>query len=267
MINQKSVYRKVKCAVAGCLICLTLVGFAPTLAQANTVCHWQNPDAVVHVQNESYLPVRDVLSTFGISLEWTNQEARTKIILSDLVGKYQGIIDEKNHTINLGSQSFPYINQSGKLCLPVSFFRTIFKDAQTDWQENLAKFDVTVKVPNQGLLLQNVAAYVHEPKPVQETLQYYESGQATWYGAALQGNFTASGERFNMYDLTAAHKTLPFGTRVKVTNLNNGKSVVVRITDRGPFAPGRVIDLSMAAAQQLDMISSGVVPIKLEIVK
>jgi rare lipoprotein A len=76
---------------------------------------------------------------------------------------------------------------------------------------------------------------------------------------------TASGERFDKHKLTAAHRTLPFGTMVRVTNTRNGKSVVVRINDRGPYGPKRIIDLSYAAAQQLDMINAGVAPVTLEV--
>jgi rare lipoprotein A len=76
-----------------------------------------------------------------------------------------------------------------------------------------------------------------------------QAGAASWYGPGFQGRKTANGERFNTHDLTAAHKTLPFGTKVRVTNEQTGKSVVVRINDRGPYAHGRVIDLSKAAAE------------------
>ena len=78
-----------------------------------------------------------------------------------------------------------------------------------------------------------------------------QSGQASWYGPGFQGRRTASGERFNTQDLTAAHRTLPFGTKVRVTNTRTGQSVVVRINDRGPYAHGRVIDLSRASAQSI----------------
>jgi len=88
-------------------------------------------------------------------------------------------------------------------------------------------------------------------------------GNASWYGEA---QMTASGERFNKHALTAAHRTLPLGTRVRVTNTRNGRSVTVRINDRGPYGKGRIIDLSEAAAKQLDMIEAGVVPVTLEVV-
>jgi rare lipoprotein A len=92
-----------------------------------------------------------------------------------------------------------------------------------------------------------------------------ESGAATWYGKRHHGGPTASGERFNMYALTAAHRKLRFGSQVRVENLRNGRSVVVRINDRGPFTRGRIIDLSYAAAQRLDMLQAGVVPVRLEV--
>lgn len=86
---------------------------------------------------------------------------------------------------------------------------------------------------------------------------YRATGEASWYGPGFAGRKTASGERFNPRDLTAAHRKLPFGTKVKVTHLENGRSVVVRINDRGPYAGRRIIDLSKAAAREIDMLRSG----------
>jgi rare lipoprotein A len=93
---------------------------------------------------------------------------------------------------------------------------------------------------------------------------YRAEGTASYYGKAHHGKRTASGERFNQNALTAAHRTLAFGTRVRVTNLDNGRSVVVRINDRGPFGRGRIIDVSKAAAEQLNMLRSGTAPVRLE---
>ncbi len=94
-----------------------------------------------------------------------------------------------------------------------------------------------------------------------------QRGVASWYGPGFHGRLTANGERFNENDLTAAHKTLPFGTRVLVKNPRNGKQVVVRINDRGPFVRGRVIDVSRAAARQLGMKQSGHLPVVLHEVR
>ena len=90
-------------------------------------------------------------------------------------------------------------------------------------------------------------------------------GLASYYADRYQGHKTANGETFDTAKFTAAHKTLPFGTRVRVTNLDNGKSVEVRINDRGPFVAGRVIDLSPVAARKLDMLRAGVVRVKLDV--
>lgn len=93
---------------------------------------------------------------------------------------------------------------------------------------------------------------------------YRAEGQASYYGARHHGNKTASGERFDQHALTAAHRSLPFGSRVQVTNLRNDKTVVVRINDRGPYAKKRIIDLSQQAAEQLDMLRDGVIPVRVE---
>ncbi len=92
-----------------------------------------------------------------------------------------------------------------------------------------------------------------------------QQGWASWYGPRFHGRRTANGERFNKFHLTAAHRTLPFNTRVRVTNLQNGRSIVVRINDRGPYIRGRIIDLSYAAAQQLGMHRQGVIQVTVEI--
>ncbi len=93
------------------------------------------------------------------------------------------------------------------------------------------------------------------------------SGIASWYGSVLEGHHTASGETFAEHELTAAHRTLPFGTLVRVTDLNTSRSVVVRINDRGVLAPDRVIDLSAAAANELGILRSGLAKVKLEVLQ
>lgn len=91
------------------------------------------------------------------------------------------------------------------------------------------------------------------------------NGVASWYGEPFEGRSTASGEIYNMNAMTAAHRTLPFGTEVRVHDLDNGKSVDVRINDRGPFVGGRIIDLSHAAAEAMDMVGPGTAHVQLEI--
>ncbi|UCH75113.1 MAG: septal ring lytic transglycosylase RlpA family protein [Rhodospirillales bacterium] len=91
---------------------------------------------------------------------------------------------------------------------------------------------------------------------------YDRTGIASWYGEAFHGRTTASGRKFNMYEMTAAHTTLPTGTQVRVTNLENGKFVIVTITDRGPFSKKRVIDLSYAAARHLGFVQQGTTKVR-----
>ncbi|MEM9542288.1 MAG: septal ring lytic transglycosylase RlpA family protein [Cyanobacteria bacterium P01_E01_bin.42] len=97
------------------------------------------------------------------------------------------------------------------------------------------------------------------------SVQSEQRGIASWYGGYFHGRRSASGEIYNQNAMTAAHKTLPFGTRVRVTNLNNGRSTIVRINDRGPFIRGRVIDLSRAAASSIGMLGSGIAPVTVEV--
>ena len=102
------------------------------------------------------------------------------------------------------------------------------------------------------------------PLPASKLIEVVQ-GAASWYGPGFYGRTTANGEHFRKGTLTAAHRTLPFGTKVRVTNLSNGRSVVVRINDRGPFKYHRVIDLAHGAASQLQMMQAGEVPVQLEI--
>jgi len=104
-----------------------------------------------------------------------------------------------------------------------------------------------------------------EAPPSKSRPSTVQTGTASWYGKAHHGRLTASGEPYDMYALTAAHLSWPLGTRVLVTNLKNGRSVVVRINDRGPIVPGRIIDLSYAAAERLGAVSDGTVRVQLRV--
>lgn len=103
-------------------------------------------------------------------------------------------------------------------------------------------------------------------KIVDTKAEFSEEGYASWYGQKFHGHKTSNGEIYDMYSMTAAHKTLPLPSYVKVTNTNNGKSAIVRVNDRGPFHEGRIIDLSMAAAAKLDVIKHGTSPVKIELI-
>ena len=96
--------------------------------------------------------------------------------------------------------------------------------------------------------------------------QFIEEGVASWYGAQFNGHRTSNGETYNMYEFTAAHRTLPFNSVVRVTNLNNGKQIEVRINDRGPFVANRIIDLSLAAARAVELVGPGTAVVRLELI-
>lgn len=100
--------------------------------------------------------------------------------------------------------------------------------------------------------------------PLKSAHGFVEEGMASWYGPGFHGQPTASGEKYNQYAMTAAHKILPLGTRVRVTHLDNGRSVLVRVNDRGPFVEDRVIDLSRAAASRLDMMGKGTARVRVQ---
>ena len=103
------------------------------------------------------------------------------------------------------------------------------------------------------------------PPAIPAPAGYTEEGNASWYGEPFHGRRASNGEIYDMYKLTAAHRTLPFETMVRVTNLSNGKSTTVRITDRGPFVDNRIIDLSLAAAREIELVGPGVAPVRLEV--
>jgi len=128
-----------------------------------------------------------------------------------------------------------------------------------------ARLLLSAVVPVLALLAGCSRAVVTTP-PVPPAAGLEEVGFASWYGAQHQGRRTASGEVFDMNQLTAAHRTLPFGTRLLVTNRDTSQSTEVRVNDRGPFVDGRILDVSYAAARQLGAVGAGIFPVKLRVV-
>lgn len=129
-----------------------------------------------------------------------------------------------------------------------------------------------VPVPEQRTKAGNKTPYTvlgktYHVMPEHKIASYEAEGKASWYGKKFHGHKTSNGERYDMYKMTAAHRTLPIPSYVKVTNLDNGKTVVVRVNDRGPFHKSRIVDVSYAAAAKLDMIRSGTARVKVEAVE
>ena len=114
-------------------------------------------------------------------------------------------------------------------------------------------------INSDGMSRKEIEAIRNHPK--------VQIGIASYYGKEFHRKLTANGQRFNMYKVSAAHKTLPLGTRVKVTNLNNGKSIRLTINDRGPFKKGRILDLSYKAAQKLGFVNEGTTKVRIDVIK
>lgn len=116
------------------------------------------------------------------------------------------------------------------------------------------------------LLLPTHATSMHQPAFAKPAPAWRQSGRVSWYGPGFHGRRTASGEIFDTNALTMAHRTLPLGSRVRVTNLDNGRSIVLRVNDRGPYVRGRIGDLSHAAATRLGFVQGGVVRARIELI-
>ncbi|WP_370582934.1 septal ring lytic transglycosylase RlpA family protein [Pontibacter rufus] len=110
-----------------------------------------------------------------------------------------------------------------------------------------------------------ISLFIGLSQPVSAQTEGTQKGKASWYGSKYHGRKTSSGERYDKHAMTAAHKTLPFGTKVKVTNLANNETVIVRINDRGPFVGNRIIDVSEAAARKLEIRGQGTGLVKIEV--
>ena len=156
---------------------------------------------------------------------------------------------------------FPIANADGKI------FKDSGKDSTTIVPVSEKRFSNqvdgdTIKKDTLSLVNEKMVDEIME-----RTASKISTGVVSWYGDKFHGRKTASGERYDKHELTAAHKSLPFGTKVKVTNIRNGKSVVVEINDRGPYAKSRVLDLSQAAFSEIGHTNTGVMQVEYEILK
>ena len=156
---------------------------------------------------------------------------------------------------------FPIANADGKI------FKDFGKDGSTIIPVSEKRFSNEVD----GDTIKKDTLSIENEKMVDEIMERtatkISTGVVSWYGDKFHGRKTASGERYDKHELTAAHKSLPFGTKVKVTNIRNGKSVVVEINDRGPYAKSRVLDLSQAAFSEIGQTNTGVMQVEYEIMK
>ena len=213
-------------------------------------------------QPPSVLPLRSALNGVGVDVEWQQITGGQQIVLVYGGASLTVKIDAAGGVLTTAAGSYAYSNVNGSLQTGLDFFQSLFTNASVT-ANGAGGISVTAIDASQPVRL--IVAENDTTGESEGNYTYYESGLATWYGSGAQGNYTASGEIFNMYDYTAAHKYLPFGTVCRVTDTDTGKSVVVRINDRGPFGAGRVIDLSYQAASDIGMISKGVANVTVEV--
>ena len=191
----------------------------------------------------------------------------------EIISGYEDETFHPNKTINL-AEALKMIEQSLDNYIPQLPTEDLSADvSMNDWFAEYVQYAINREMlninddnqifPGQEMTRGYFTEIIYKLKYFWEE---YHFGRATFYGAAVQGNNTASGRTFDMYEMTAAHKTLPFGTIVEVTNLANGKSVQVEITDRGPYGPGRVIDLTTAAFEKIAETHRGVINVQFKIV-
>lgn len=165
-----------------------------------------------------------------------------------------------------------YLIHTGETELFAVNDKAVLLNSSKNWERDTLRITNELRRLTAGAAPLRLSDIETRPRPVayvapsrNYSVQWEQRGIASWYGGYFHGRRSASGEIYNQNAMTAAHKTLPFGTRVRVTNLNNGRSAIVRINDRGPFIRGRVIDLSRAAASSVGMLGSGIAPVKVEV--
>ena len=236
----------------------------------------------------TFLPLREVLEAYGAGLSWAVGEAETKVIITAGKERFQLVLDlDKRIAYGLDGKEYMLRHVNSVLYLPVHFYVQLV-NCESSWDkesytltlyENKKKPGAQiVDITKSDLVyhwVMNLPAYEKTSalsgrsnglRPSISNGEIYETGVASYYGGRFHGRKTASGERYDQYGITAAHKTLPFGTIVRVTAEWNQQSVDVRINDRGPFVRGRIIDLSVGAATELGLVGKGVGNVTLEIV-
>lgn len=146
-----------------------------------------------------------------------------------------------------------------------SDFNRPHRDGAPWWEVDVSKIPDAIPMPHYGPVKASpYTVFGKQYYPIQDARRYQAVGPASWYGTKFHGQATANGETYDLYGMTAAHKTLPLPSYVRVTNLENGKSVILRVNDRGPFYSDRIIDLSFAAAKRLDFAEKGTARVKVE---
>lgn len=269
---------------------VTKVAAAPDDTGATTKAEGAEVKPVTRVRYEEFERVTNIgtVAPSALSLLSRAIAANSEVDRSDPVWRASAIaaklnqIERTNAPVEIALTWNGLVDKDGEI-VSESYLIKVDDEALLVVDENTRLPDTTANLEQDALQMTNrlrrlvadaapLSHVANKPKPkpkapeiVTSPVQFVVNGWASWYGPGFHGRLSASGEVFDQNALTAAHRTLPFGTEVRVTNLNNGRSIVVRINDRGPFVGNRVIDLSAAAAQVLGMMDTGVAPVRLDI--
>ena len=245
-----------------------------TTVRVNAHAHESRQAATVYVRDIPVLTYVDPSDTADIVSGWLSLDAPVAaesagaiVDATAIATKLEQLQDgEADFTAQWKEGS--YVVMSGEYPLVTLGDAVQLPDATSNDAENALQVTNRLRRLLGNSTTEPVTEVVGRPEPQQvAAVRSSYSGIASWYGPGFHGRTSASGESFNQYAMTAAHRTLPFGTQVRVTNLNNGRQVVVRINDRGPFSGGRIIDLSAGAADVIGLQSAGVGPVKIEVLR
>lgn len=244
-----------------------------TTVRVNAHQHENRQAATVYIKNIPVLTYIDSAEATDVVSGWVQTAEATDGILADaatLSAQLESMYGQDTaFTAHWNEGS--YVVMAGDSPLVTLGDTVQLPDATDNEAENALQITNRLRrlLGNDAEPVTEVIGRPAPPPPAQRVaaVRSSYSGMASWYGPGFHGRRSASGESFNQYAMTAAHRTLPFGTQVRVTNMNNGRQVVVRINDRGPYSHGRIIDLSAGAASAIGLQSAGVGPVKVEVLR
>ncbi|NLW24212.1 MAG: septal ring lytic transglycosylase RlpA family protein [Clostridia bacterium] len=204
-----------------------------------------------------YVPARSFLKVLGVELEWNDKDKSVTLLADEK--EYLVDLDWPNQQVNLSEKTYPIKVINSHTYIPLSLVLEIL-NFQFVWDDTNTTLYAT-KIGNTEEIIKNL------PQAPEYKVVDTFTGIASWYGGKFHGRKTNSGEIFDENALTAAHRTLPFNTLVRVTFLHTNKSTIVRINDRGPHVPGRILDLSKAAAEEIGLKAHGLGKVKVEVLE
>ena len=217
----------------------------------------------ISVEGRTFIPIRPLVEVLGATVHWDSATNTVIFNIDDneihiTIEGSTALIDGEKNPLDIPARLI-----DGYTFVPLRFIGENL-GYTVDWDsENRI---IKIVIPEEYYKTRIIKIFIPENYDVDEiTILYSKTGIASWYGGRFHGRRTANGEIFNKHELTAAHRTLPFGTLVNVTSIDTGQSVQVRINDRGPFIQGRIIDLSAAAADAIGLKSRGIGEVRIDV--